>query len=184
MIRDFPFIVEEKGLIEINYGRRFPFRKSYLLYVFLLVVFVVPLFTPFSLLTISFQFISVLLMLFIFTANTGINIENKERVKFFMCALGFQIGTWKKFSKFSCLVLKSTMKKRENTIANELGDGVSVTERFKTTEIYMMDSFHRKKIMCGSFDSYKKAKEFAKEVSLIVGYPIEKFSPKRIQRRR
>jgi hypothetical protein len=46
-----------------------------------------------------------------------------------------------------------------------------------------MDNSHRKKILCGSFDTYSEAKAFAKEVSLLIGYPIEKFSPTRIQRR-
>ena len=36
-----------------------------------------------------------------------------------------------------------------------------------------MDNSHRKKILCVYFDTYSEAKAFAKEVSLLIVYPIE-----------
>lgn len=184
MIKDKPYIKTKDDLIEINHGRRFPLKKSYLLYLCLLIVLVIPFFISFSSVSISFQIVSALLAMFMITANTGIILDNNSKVKFFMSAFGFQIGNWKKFNDFSCLVLKTSLKKRENVMVNQYGDGASVTEKFQTTELYLMDSTHRKKILCGSFDSYKEAKEFAKEVSSVMNLPIEKFSPIRTQRRR
>ena len=184
MQKDKPTISQNNNLIEINHGKRFPFGKSYPLYIFLFLVMIASFFSPLLSLAIAFFFVSVLLVLFLYTANTGIVIRDRKENKFYMRALGFEIGTWEKFRNFSCLVLKTTSKKRENTLVNQYGHAAQVIERYKTTEVYMMDSSHRKKIFCGSFDSYEEAKELAKKLNLILGYPIEKFSPQRIQRRR
>ena len=183
MLKDKPTIIAKNDLIEINHGRRIPTGKSHLLFIFLTVVFFASFFLPFSSLSISIQLVSIILFLFMYTATTGLIIEIGVKIKFYMSALGIKQGSWRKYKGFSCLVLKTSMKKRDNTLMNQYGHGVSVTEKFQSTELYLMDNSHRKKILCGSFDTYSEAKAFAKDVSLLIGYPIEKFSPKRIQRR-
>lgn len=80
--------------------------------------------------------------------------------------------------------MKTSSKRKESIIVNSIGDGASITEKFKSSELYLMDSTHRKKILCGSFDSYKEAKEFAIKVSEVLSYPIQKFSPRRITYKR
>jgi hypothetical protein len=187
MIRDSPFIVEEKGKVEINYGKRFPMRKNLMTYgaiAFIIIIMLLPSDSGAYKIAVPFCLFIVLIML---TATTGVKLDtNKNKFQYYFSVFGISVGKWKKWSGFSCLVLKSSIKKRDRSLTRDFIDLETVTERFKTTEIYIMDSSHRKKILCGSFDSYKEAKVFAKEVSEVLNYPIQKFSPRRIipQRRR
>lgn len=100
MITDSPFIVEEKGLIEINQGRRFPIKKSYLLFFIFIGCYFRLFFLPFSTLSFSLQVISILLLLFILTANTGLFIDKNVRIKFYIGAFGYKIGTEKSIMIF------------------------------------------------------------------------------------
>lgn len=97
---------------------------------------------------------------------------------------GASVGKWQKWSDFSCIVLKSSRKKQDRRLTRDFVDRESSTRKFMTSEIYMMDSSHRKKIFCGSFSNSSDANKKAKEISIQLNLPIQKFSPKRIERRR
>lgn len=182
MLFNHPVMKLHDTTIEINQGRRFPLTKSYLLFVFLSVVFATSFLIPFSSVYVGFQLVSVVLILFLYTANTGMIIKG-NRVMFYVGAFFFRRGTWKKFEGYTCIVMKTTRKKRVNAIINLIGDSNSITEKFITTELYFMNSIHRKKIFCCSFESYSDAEKFANELSQKTNFPIEVFSPL-IQKRR
>ena len=179
---DRPKISTRLDCIEVNYGKRFPFKKSYMLYVFLVIAALCSFLLPFDVLLISLEIIFLFLILFLYTANTGIIINADGDTKFYMSAFWVKVGEWRKTRWHNCIVLKTTPKKRENSIVNIIGDEASVVEKFITTDIYLMDSSHRRKLFCGSFDLYVDAKTFAQQLSEELDYPIEKFSPKRISR--
>ena len=126
-----------------------------------------------------------IILLVMVTATNGVKIDiQNKKYQYYFSVFGASFGKWQKWSDFSCIVLKSSRKKQDRRLTRDFVDRESSTRKFMTSEIYMMDSSHRKKIFCGSFSNSSDANKKAKEISIQLNLPIQKFSPKRIERRR
>ena len=182
-----PKLKIKKDTITISHGMRFPLSKTYPQFLIMLLIVFLLLIPSQS--SSGGKFIIIGLLLFIIivglTSNTGIRINlKKEKIFEYYGCLGFRFGASKEFKKYSCLVLKTTEKKKQ---ALNMYMEVSTSDFMrisKSTEIFFMNSSHRRKVLCGSFDTFHEAKEFAEEISRKLNYPIEKFAPKINTRRR
>lgn len=183
MIKDKPALSIKGKLIEISHGRRFPIYKNFVSIGITLFVIIIMLFPSES---NAYKLIipgCILVIVIIFSANVGIEIKQEiKKYRYYFSIFGIRWGSWEAFNNFSCLVLKTSTKQRSNEYLNEEESLSSPREKFKSTELYLMDSAHRKKLLCGSFDNYNEAKQFAEEVSKKMDYPIERFSPEKIRR--
>ena len=164
---------------------RFPPQTNWIAYA-LAVIFIVAFATaPKSEAGIVMVPIISLILLVMLTATNGVKI-NKEtkQYQYYFSVFGISVGKWKKWYGYSCFVIKSSRKKQDRRLTRDFVDRESSTRRFMTTELYMMDSTHRKKLLCGSFLTYNEAKKKVLELKRKFDYPLQKFSPKRIARKR
>jgi len=184
-LSDKPAIKYKDDLIEINHGKRFPLKKWYPIYLVLtLIIFALFFTSKGKLLSFSLIVFFILFLTALFTSFSGvvINMIIKE-FNFFSDILFIRFGKWRKYNGFSCLVIKTTSKSKEGLSYLKSESIYNNFHKLQSSELYIMDVNHRRKILCGSFDTYQEAKDFAKEVSELLNYPIEKFNPKRAIRR-
>lgn len=172
-------------LLKISYGMRFSPHTNWVAYLIVIVFIFAFATAPDSDAWIIMVPLLLLILLVMITATNGVKINREEnKYQYYFSVFGITVGKWQKWAGFTCLVLKSSRKKRERGMSRELVSLDSHTQRFNTTEIYMMDSSHRRKLFCGSFEKLSDAKTKAKEISDQFNFPIQKFSPKRVERRR
>lgn len=178
---------ENSGLLKISYGMRFSPQTNWIAYLIVIViVFIIAFATaPDSNAWIIMVPLLSIILLVMVTATNGVKIDiQNKKYQYYFSVFGASFGKWQKWSDFSCIVLKSSRKKQDRRLTRDFVDRESSTRKFMTSEIYMMDSSHRKKIFCGSFSNSSDANKKAKEISIQLNLPIQKFSPKRIERRR
>ncbi|MGB1041231.1 MAG: hypothetical protein ACPGVD_10185 [Flavobacteriales bacterium] len=184
-LSDKPTIKCTDDLIEISHGRRFPLKKWYPIYLVLtLIIFALFFTSEGKLLSFSLIVFFILFIITLFSSFSGIviNLIDKE-FNFFSEILFMRFGKWRKYIGFSCLVIKTTSKSKEGLSYLKSESIYNNFHKLQSSELYIMDANHRRKILCGSFDTFQEAKDFAKEVSELLNYPIEKFNPKRATRR-
>ncbi len=169
--------------VKISYGMRFSPQTNWIAYLIVIVFIVAFATAPNSNAWIIMVPLLSIILLVMATSTNGVKIDipNKQ-YQYYFSVFGISVGKWQKWKGYSCIVLKSSRKKQDRRLTNDFIDRESSTRRFMTSEVYMMDSSHRKKLFCGSFEKASDAKNKAKEISKQFNFPIQKFTPKRIER--
>lgn len=168
-------IMEDKrGVIKISYGMRFSPHTNWVAYLVTLLFIIAFATSPDTGdAWIAVPFLGFILLVMI-TATNGLKIHIcDKKYQYYFSVLGISVGKWKKYNGYSCIVIKTSRKKQERRLTRYFDNRTSSIKRFVTTEVYLMDTTHRKKIFCGSFDKVSEAKRKAKELCKKLNYPIE-----------